>query len=82
MEYDQDKVDELTLALLYLVMWQREEGLGARAWKSFDWDTMNRLHEKDWITDPKKKAKSVIVTEAGFKKAEAAFRTHFGKTAK
>ena len=82
MEYDRDQVDELTLALLYLVMWERREGLGARAWKSFDWDTMNRLHEKGWITDPKKKAKSVGVTEAGFKKAEAAFLEHFGKQGK
>jgi hypothetical protein len=82
MKYDQDKVDELTLALLYLVMWQREEGFGARAWKSFDWDTMNRLHEKGWITDPKKKAKSVGVTEAGFEKAEAVFLKHFGKPEK
>jgi len=77
MEYDRDKVDELTLALLYLVMWQRQEGYGARAWKGFDWDTLDRLHEKGWITDPKKKAKSVGVTEAGFKKAETAFRKHF-----
>lgn len=34
MEYDKDKVDEATLALLYLVMW-KEETLH-RAWKSFD----------------------------------------------
>jgi Mn-dependent DtxR family transcriptional regulator len=40
---------------------------------------MNRLHEKGWITDPKKKAKSVGVTEAGFEKAEAVFLKHFGK---
>ena len=79
MEYHQDKADEITLALLYLVMHQRQEGLGARAWKSFDWDTMDRLHAQGWITDPKKKAKSVGVTEDGFKKAEAAFVKHFGK---
>ena len=83
MEYHQDKVDEMTLALLYLVMHMRiEEGSGARAWKSFDWDTMNRLHEKGWIADPKKKAKSVGVTEEGFKKAEALFGKHFGKQGK
>jgi hypothetical protein len=83
MEYDQDKIDELTLALLYLVMHMRgEEGSGARAWKSFDWETMSRLHEKGWITDPKKKAKSVGVTEEGFKRSEALFRKHFGKPAR
>jgi len=47
MNYDEDKVDEYTLALLYLVTHQREEGSGARAWKGFDWDTMNRLQKKD-----------------------------------
>ena len=51
MEYDKDKVDELTLALLYLVMHDESEGV-ARAWKGFDWDTMNRLHEKGFIGNP------------------------------
>ena len=40
MDYDKDKVDEITLALLYLVTWERQEGSGSRAWKGFDWDTM------------------------------------------
>ena len=53
MKCDTKKIDEATLALLYLVSWK--EGLGVRAWKSFDWDTMNRLHEKGWISDPKSK---------------------------
>lgn len=43
MEYDKDKVDEYTLALLYLVTHDIREGFGARAWKGFDWETMNRL---------------------------------------
>jgi hypothetical protein len=42
MNYDEDKIDEYTLALLYLVTHERHEGLGARAWKGFDW--------KFWIT--------------------------------
>ena len=50
MDYDEEKVDEFTLALLYLVVHGRQEGFGARAWKDFDWDTMNRLHEKGLIT--------------------------------
>ena len=82
MEFDQDKVDEMTLALLYMVMHGRQEGYGVRAWKSFDWDTMDRLHQKGWITDPKKKAKSVGVTEDGFQKAKAAFLKHFGREEK
>jgi hypothetical protein len=35
MEYDRDKVDEVTLALLYLVMHDVNE-YGASAWKGFD----------------------------------------------
>jgi|GEM_PF-3905453 len=39
MKYDQDKVDEVTLALLYLLVCEKHEESGtARAWKSFDWD--------------------------------------------
>lgn len=36
MDYNKDKVDELTLALLFLVAYDRQEGVGARAWKGFD----------------------------------------------
>ena len=82
MKYDQDKVDEMTLALLYLVTTERQEGLGARAWKGFDWDTMNRLHEKGWINDPTSKATSLHVTEDGFKKSEQLFLKHFGQKEK
>ena len=77
MEYDEDKVDECTLALLYLVTHDRQEGCGARAWKGFDWDTMNRLHEKGLISNPISKAKSVAMSEEGFKKAEELFKKHF-----
>ena len=77
MDYDKDKVDELTLAILFLVTHNRQEGLGARAWKGFDWDTMDRLYEKGFITNPASKAKSVAMTEDGFKKSEELFRKHF-----
>jgi len=76
---DRDKVDELTLALPYLVMRNRQEGCGARAWKGFEWDTMNRLHAKGWISDPRQKAKSIQVTEEATRKAEEASRKHFGR---
>jgi Domain of unknown function (DUF6429) len=77
MEYDEGKVDEYTLALLYLVAQDRQDGYGARAWKGFDWDTMNRLHEKGLISNPISKAKSVAMSEEGFKKAEKLFKKHF-----
>jgi hypothetical protein len=77
MNYDEDKVDEYTLALLYLVAHERHEGLGARAWKGFDWDTLNRLHEKGYISNPVGKAKSVGMTEEGFLRAKELFERHF-----
>ncbi|MGD9135858.1 MAG: DUF6429 family protein [Desulfobacterales bacterium] len=79
MNYDKDKVDDFTLALLYLVTWERQEGLGARVWKGFDWATMNRLHKKGLISDPKSKAKSVVIGEEGYQKAKDLFWKHFGK---
>ena len=78
MEYDKDKVDEMTLALLYLVMHDEDEST-ARAWKGFDWDTMNRLHEKGFISNPVSKAKSVILTPEGYKRTKELFAKHFGK---
>ena len=75
MAYNKDKVDEMTLALLYLVMEKSKEG--TRAWKGFDWDTMDRLHEKGYIGDPKSKAKSVALSEEGARLAEELFRKHF-----
>ncbi len=41
MEYDQDKVDETVLALLFLTMFD-EDQYGSRAWKWHDWDAMDR----------------------------------------
>ena len=41
-----DKIDEAVLALLYLGIFERDPMMGARTWKSFDWDAMERLHRK------------------------------------
>ena len=82
MNYDEDKIDEFTLALLYLVAHGREEGLGARAWKGFDWETLNRLHDKGYISNPVVKAKSIAMTEEGFLKSEELFERYFTKEIK
>lgn len=75
MEYDKDKVDEMTLALLYLVMHGKEGD--ERAWKGFDWETMNRLHEKGYISEPRSKAKSVMMTTEGAKRSAELFIKNF-----
>jgi hypothetical protein len=76
MDYDQDKVDEVALALMYLTL--HEDFGAARAWKGYDWDILDRLHAKGWIHDPKSKAKSVAFTEEGLAKAEEFFKKYFG----
>lgn len=76
-EIDWDKVDEITLALLYLTTFE-EHGF-ARAWKSHDWEVTNRLHERGWIHDPVGKAKSVVFTDAGRQRSRELFERHFGR---
>jgi len=72
---DQTKVDEMTLALLYLVT-DLETG---RVWKSFDWDTMDRLHRNGFISDPHNKNRSVIFSEEGLRLSKELFKKHFLK---
>ena len=72
--FDQDKIDEVVLALLYLTLHD-----SYRAWKGFDWETLDRLHEKGMIDDPRNKAKSVVFTKEGLAKSEELFQRYFGK---
>ena len=72
-----EKIDEAVLALLYLGIVEHYPMGGARTWKSFDWDAMERLHEKALISNPVSKAKSVVLTDAGLARAEAAYRRLF-----
>ena len=76
MDYDRDKVDEITLALLWLTSFK--DPVGVRAWKGQDWDTMERLHAKGLISDPKSKAKSVVLSEEGERRSRELFDKHFG----
>jgi hypothetical protein len=78
MEYDRDKVDEMTLALLRLTTFD-EDQYGTRAWKGHDWDALDRLHAKGYISDPKSKAKSVVLTEEGERLSRELFERHFGR---
>jgi hypothetical protein len=74
MELDHDKIDDVVLALLYLGLHD-----GTRAWKGFDWDVMNRLHDKGYISDPRSKAKSVVFTAEGLGQAKRLLEELFGK---
>lgn len=71
---DTDRIDDAVLAPLYLGLHD-----GFRAWKGFDWEAMNRLHEKGMISDPVGKAKSVVFTEEGQQRSEDLFKAMFTK---
>ncbi len=75
MDYNQDKVDEIILALLHLTTFRVEHGF--RAWKSLDWKTMERLFERGLVSDPKSKAKSVALSEEGRQLSKDLFEKHF-----
>ncbi|OZC01389.1 DUF6429 family protein [Rubricoccus marinus] len=91
MDYDENKVDEAALALLWLTAWREasypEGALGPgepavevwRAWRGIDWAVLDRLHAGGLIGDPKTKAKSVWLTTTGRAQAEAAFGRLFAR---
>jgi Domain of unknown function (DUF6429) len=76
MEYDEDKVDDMVLALFFLTLHD-----GYRAWKGHDWDAMDRLHKKGMIGNPVGKAKSITLTEDGLQRSRELFTKHFAKSA-
>jgi hypothetical protein len=73
MDLDTDRIDNAVLALLYLGLHD-----GDRAWKSFDWKVMDRLHEKGHIGNPVGKAKSVVFTDEGLRESERLLEALFG----
>lgn len=72
MEIDTDKIDDAVLALLWLTLHNER-----CAWKSFDWDVTDRLHQKGLIVDPVNKAKSLVLTDKGLQRSEELFRALF-----
>ena len=75
MEYDKDKVDAMTLALLYLKC--STSPYGTRAWKGPDWEALDRLEQKGYLIDPRGKSPSMTLTEAGARLSKELFVRHF-----
>ena len=75
MPHDEAKIDEMVLALLYLTTVR--DDVGVRAWKGQDWEAMERLHDAGFISDPKSKAKSVVMTDEGAKRSKELFERYF-----
>ena len=72
MNLDLGRIDDAVLALLQLGIHDQ-----ARAWKGFDWDTLDSLYEKGMISNPRSKAKSVVLTEAGMSRSQELFAARF-----
>ncbi|WP_020651457.1 DUF6429 family protein [Massilia niastensis] len=72
MTVDTRKIDEVVLALFQLTLHDRY-----RAWKSFDWDVLNRLYEQGLICDPVNKTMSVVLTDEGMEKSARLFNEYF-----
>jgi hypothetical protein len=68
MSYDPERAADLVLALMQLTLHE-----GARAWKSYDWDVMNDLFERGFISNPRSKAKSVVLSDEGMARSRAMF---------
>ena len=64
---------DLTLAMLYLTRFtdsrQKGEENLSRAWKSYDWDTLDKLSEEG-LTIDRHGNKSLYLTEEGIAKAK------------
>jgi len=73
-EIDPDLIDEAVLALLFL---GRHDVY--RTWKSSDWAAIERLHAKDFISNPVGKTKSVVFSEQGLRRSEELFHKLFQK---
>jgi hypothetical protein len=63
---DTDLIDNTVLALPLLGL-HDEHG---SVWKGFDWSALDRLHAKGMISNPRRKAKSVVLSDEGRAEAE------------
>jgi len=77
MKLDTEKIDEAVLALLYLGLHD-----DVRTWKSIDWNAMDRLHQRGFISNPVGRAKSVVFTEDGLRESERLLQKLFGEPQK
>jgi hypothetical protein len=60
MEFDDSKIEEAVLALLAAFSFE-----SGRSWKGFDFDVMDRLHQKGCIISSRGRAKSVQLSPGG-----------------
>jgi len=73
MEYDEKLIEEAVLALL--AAFSSDDG---NAWKGFDFEVMNRLHEQGLISNPVNRNKSIWLTEEGRERGRQIAERLFG----
>lgn len=64
--------EDLTMLLLYMQSWREkvvDSVYVSRAWKGYDFDVLDRLREKGYVSGSRK-AKSVILTDEGVKRGK------------
>ena len=73
MEYDEKLIEDAVLALL--ATFSSDDG---NAWKGFDFEIMNRLHEQGFISNPVNKNKSIWLTQEGLERGRQIADRLFG----
>jgi len=76
-EINEQNVDAILLALLYLTTFQ--DNVSFRAWKSHSWDVLDHLHANGYIDDPRTKAKSVLFKNEVCSDPKFSSKKHFAK---
>ncbi|RON14375.1 DUF6429 family protein [Pseudomonas frederiksbergensis] len=73
MEYDDKLIEEAVLALLTAFSFDN-----GNTWKGVDFETMNRLHEQGFISNPVNKNKSIWLTAEGLERGRQIADRLFG----
>ncbi len=73
MEYDMKLIDDAVLALL--AAYSSDDG---NAWKGYDFEIMNRLHEQGLISNPVNRNKSIWLTKEGMERGREIAGLMFG----
>lgn len=73
MDYDDKLIEEAVLALL--AAFSSDDG---NAWKGFDFEVMNRLHEQGLISNPVNRNKSIWLTAEGLERGRQLADKLFG----
>jgi hypothetical protein len=75
LSYDNDKVEDMVLALLYLT--SSRDQFATRAWKGIPTQILEKLFRKGYISDPNDKSPSLILSEEAAARSKELFFKYF-----